>query len=81
MCKKKDKRRLHHQHNVIYILQSVTEPSDQIAEQILRALHMSAVSRYVWQLCGDLRDKQQRAEPGEEGMLLLLTCVYLGKRR
>lgn len=65
MCKKKT---LHpvHQH-VIYILQSVTEPSDQIAEQILHALHTSAVSTHVWWLC--LHDKQQRAEPGEEGML------------
>lgn len=46
MCKKKTLRPVH-QHAVIYILRSVTEPSDRIAEQILHALHASA------RTCGD----------------------------
>lgn len=36
MCKKKTLGPVH-QHGVIYILRSVTEPSDRIAEQILHA--------------------------------------------
>lgn len=81
----KDKSSIHPipQHGVTYILQSMEDLSDQIVDYNLHALHTSVVGICVWLVCvGASKDlcntQQQRAEPGEKGMLLLLTCILYG---